>query len=355
MKVEGNLNSILSNYGFYVKLKSEDRRVGELDFRKNYMQSLIVEDFESVKKQINEVCFLEKRKNKEREDNLQLENQNSQSEIQTTKGIDVDENLEIGNVNLESQNELDLESDDLLEIGSEELETENSSSSSLEFLNAVREIQSKSKIKQSSEIEEVHGIFIDEWSPSNSENVISQEENTKGDTNEKGTDYKEHGVFIDDLEFNCSSSGHNSSSISDSTEKSIDDSELDNILEDLLNSTEDSETENKELDNILDGLLNDVEDSEDNETNDKELDDILDDLFTSVKDEPKTSNINTETIKQQKEEKQEVIVVPTNVRDFIKANQGSSMSYVLQYYSKKDISKAISLGRIYVKGGKLYI
>lgn len=340
MKVEGNLNSILSNYGFYVKLKSDDRRVGELDFRKNYMQSLIIEDFESVREQINKIDSLEKRKEKEKEKDLQLEKQNSEIEIQNNQGIESGEELENENIKLENQNEFDFNEGDLLEIESEELETENSSSSSLEFLNAVREIQNNSKHEKLNEIEEVHGIFIDEWKPiSNIEDNISNEDYAEEEISEeyyeeiseetatediyKESDiYVEHGVFIDELE-------------------------LVDFPKDFV------EKEIPDIDNDEEGIIN--LDSNEEFINDREIDNILDDLLNSIEDEPKNSAINTESVEQQKEEKQEVIVVPTNVRDFIKANQGSSMSYVLQYYSKKDISKAINLGRIYVKGGKLYI
>lgn len=47
--------------------------------------------------------------------------------------------------------------------------------------------------------------------------------------------------------------------------------------------------------------------------------------------------------------------VPSNVRAFIKQHPGSEMLYVLKFYSKKDVEKALKLGRIYKKGGKLFI
>lgn len=349
MKVEGNLKSILSNYGFYVKLKSEDRRVSELEFRKNYTQSLIIEDSESVNEQINKIGFLEKRKIKESNDDLQSEEQNVKLEIQNNQGIKSTESLETESKELENQNELSFESDNSLEIKSEELETENGSSSSLEFLNAVREIQNRSKTEKLNDTEEVHGIFIDEWQPDNLEYNVKQEDYTEECTEEckeDGTDedectieYKEHGVFIDDLKFVQPSSGYTEKNIPNSTEELVYDKELDDILDDLLNSV-DEESESSETDT--------------GEVGQQNLGDIVDDLSNNVEETEKGKIENKDT-GQQQEEKQEVIVVPTNIRDFIKANQGSSMSYVLQYYSKKDISKAINLGRIYVKGGKLYI
>lgn len=63
--------------------------------------------------------------------------------------------------------------------------------------------------------------------------------------------------------------------------------------------------------------------------------------------------VEPEAEKSSKQE--EIIVVPTNIRDFIKSNQGCSSDYVLKYYSKKDLSKAISMGKIYTKNGKLYV
>lgn len=47
--------------------------------------------------------------------------------------------------------------------------------------------------------------------------------------------------------------------------------------------------------------------------------------------------------------------LPRDVRDFLKLHPNSDMSYVLKFYSKKDIDKQIKLGRIFKRKGKLMI
>ena len=62
-----------------------------------------------------------------------------------------------------------------------------------------------------------------------------------------------------------------------------------------------------------------------------------------------------EEVEEEISEKEEVIVKPANIRDFIKQHPGSSIEYVMRYYSKKEIDKALALGKIYKKNGKLCI
>lgn len=62
-----------------------------------------------------------------------------------------------------------------------------------------------------------------------------------------------------------------------------------------------------------------------------------------------------EEVEEEASEKEEVIVKPINIRDFIKQHPGSSVEYVMRYYSKKEIDKALALGKIYKKNGKLCV
>lgn len=62
-----------------------------------------------------------------------------------------------------------------------------------------------------------------------------------------------------------------------------------------------------------------------------------------------------EEVEEEISEKDEVIIKPANIRDFIKQHPGSSIEYVMRYYSKKEIDKALALGKIYKKNGKLCI
>ena len=47
--------------------------------------------------------------------------------------------------------------------------------------------------------------------------------------------------------------------------------------------------------------------------------------------------------------------LPRDVRDFLKLHPNSDMSYVLKFYSKKEIDKQIRLGKIFTRKGKLMI
>lgn len=47
--------------------------------------------------------------------------------------------------------------------------------------------------------------------------------------------------------------------------------------------------------------------------------------------------------------------VPADIREFLRQHPCSPIDYVLKFYSKKEIDKAIALGRVYKKKGKLMI
>lgn len=47
--------------------------------------------------------------------------------------------------------------------------------------------------------------------------------------------------------------------------------------------------------------------------------------------------------------------IPKDLRDFIRQHPCSDVSYVMQFYSRKEIEKQIKLGRVYKKKGKLMI
>lgn len=92
-----------------------------------------------------------------------------------------------------------------------------------------------------------------------------------------------------------------------------------------------------------------------------------DDLFDNTYEEPDDIDWLNEGNKGTKEESlfdnsfveeskpEEKVEVPSDIRKFLREHPMSTIDYVLQYYSKKDVDKALALGRIYKRKGKLMI
>lgn len=352
MKVEGNIQSILSNYRFYLNLSNKEKKLGESEIKRSYIDGFIKEDLESVQNQINELRYLEEQNKQRNSINSKLENQNLNLEEQNINTSNLDDDIE----ELEIENSSILCSDLSVVVENTNLEEGNSSISPTGFLNAVKNAQ---KVKE----EEITDDEVDSILDDLLSDLLSEKEDTS-ETSDSG-DYVSHGVFIDELSFEDEM---NNSDFEESISKIIDEIESEYksedekvyvshgiyideyVYEDYESSTQEDEvsfeTENTFIEEYSDEMLLGEDTQEDRYVQEQDIQESED-----------TASVSEAKIQNQEEVKgsTEVIVVPTNIRDFIKANQGVDMSFVLQYYKKKEITKAINLGKIYVKGGRLYI
>lgn len=248
-----------------------------------------------------------------------------------------------------------------------------------------------------SESEEIHGTFIDdiieEVSEGYKEEIIEEVEsvsvsnsnNAKGflaAVNASKSETNEDIIINENLESNIEIHG---TFLEDIDTSIIEDENIEDNYEESSNIGYENEVEIKEVEEIeeveVHGIfLEDVEDvvesaeeilpfegndlsSEDDQATD-DLIDSSEDIFTYTGSEenyePVGNIVNfpdseSGEMPLEVSERDEPVVVPSTVREFLKKHPGSEVSYVEQYYSKKDISKELKLGKIYKKGNKLFI
>lgn len=246
-----------------------------------------------------------------------------------------------------------------------------------------------------------HGVYIDEV-----EIVDVSKKESKGVSSE-AENYKDHGVYLEDIVENTTE--EEVIKEEDSSEEYTDEEEnynsdehieelneikrdtvegsIDDLLDELFNeySNKDEDIENKVEEKQEENKRDDIEREERErrryeererrheererrryeererrykqgreDTRDWNQRDYIEERERRYQQEREnTQEESIEVVEPKKQE--EIIVVPTNIRDFIKSNQGCSSDYVLKYYSKKDLSKAITMGKIYTKNGKLYV
>lgn len=105
-----------------------------------------------------------------------------------------------------------------------------------------------------------------------------------------------------------------------------------------------------EIDDLFEGGFCGSEECQ--EQDNKDDIDWLDEGTDRVDDVQESLFDNSFVDDQKKEEKVEV---PSDIRKFLREHPMSTVDFVLQYYSKKEVDKALALGRIYKKKGKLMI
>ena len=97
-------------------------------------------------------------------------------------------------------------------------------------------------------------------------------------------------------------------------------------------------------------------------SNDKEQDDISS-FFGDLGEFDSSFNIEEKEVEEVKNEVsdvkrdivEEAIEVPKDLRDFVKMYHNCEMSFALKYFSKKEIDKQLSLGRIFKRKNRLLI
>lgn len=320
MKIEGSLNAAISNMKYYIKVSNDGKEVSFDSLYNTFFNQFAKDEVAQIKSQINENTILEEQCKMENCNISEIEDEGDDLEIENLLALLKSDKSEIENSNLENQTESSIEDD-------------NVSFKPSTFLNLVQGLANEEEIKEIKEIdnicyEEIHGIFIDEWIPDNK-------------------DYVTNGVFIDELEVLPKSNPINLEEIYKAKERKPINNESKISFKNTVPYGVFIDEWEKPIkdDNIQEDYIGDTEDckSSSSEENAEDKDFTFDEFTESISEDTDT------------EIKEEVVVIPTNIRDFIKAHQGSDISYVLQYYKKKDIDKAVSLGKIYKKFGKLYV
>lgn len=385
MKVNGVLDIVLTDFNYYLKIRKNSKTFPE-------QYKICMERFYSdeVSQLDNEIELLKKKKK-------YLEDENSRE-------INSEIISETENEKLEDENDLDSILDGLFGMssdkGTEEVEEEVSSGGNA-FLSAMQGIarrQEQEPIVE--EVEEVqdthddnkeyvshgiyidewvkkdyvsHGIYIDEWVNPNVNVNESYEDEVVEDTEyeENTEDFEE---VIEDYEDNEEEEEVEEGSTEDFEEviEEYEDEEEDYADEEVENEVEETSTgtnsalKDFDIDSILDDLLNEKSDNEDKNIEDVVKTEEVNFEQPSVQDKDNVVQGDSNVINIQdyvpkedtnildKPKEPEKIEVPANIRDFIKGHQGSTIDFVLQYYKKKDVDKALSLGKVYKKNGKLY-
>lgn len=389
MKVNGVLDIVLTDFNYYLKIRKNSKTFPE-------QYKICMERFYSdeVSQLDNEIELLKKKKK-------YLEDENS-------KKINSEITSETENEKLEDENDLDSILDGLFGMSSdkntEEIEEEVSSGGNA-FLSAMQGIARRQEQEPvvedvEEEVEEIqdtyddskeyvshgiyidewvkkdyvsHGIYIDEWVNQNANVDESYEDEIVGDNgyDENTEDFEDVIEEYEDNEEEEEVEEENTEDFEEVIEE-YEDNEEDYADEEVENEVEETSTgtnnalKDFDIDSILDDLLNEKLDNEDKNTEDEvRAEEVnfeqpsVQNKENGVQEDSNVINIQDYVPKEDisiidKPKEPEKIEVPANIRDFIKGHQGSTIDFVLQYYKKKDVDKALSLGKVYKKNGKLY-
>lgn len=255
----------------------------------------------------------------------------------------------------------------------ESLKIEETAIGSRGFLDAVKNIE---KEVSRDDVERInHGKYLEDYEEvEDSKDLEEVNENTYGVESviEESLERVDHGIYLEDYVFEDVEDDADN----DFVEVEEQTTDTNDYLEEEENVEEDIEDINDWMDSLF-GDCSDVkkeepkkeekiiEESVEDEgsrtewyNNSKGEKDVSSGTFVDSIQKPTQTNEMTfkvEEIEEEVSEKEEVIVKPANIRDFIKQHPGSSIEYVMRYYSKKEIDKALALGKIYKKNGKLCI
>lgn len=172
-----------------------------------------------------------------------------------------------------------------------------------------------------------HGVYLDEIEDVE-ENVVEEVEDIQVITPAEG--YVEHGVFLDEIV----EEEEEEETFEDSEEEDLWDSEAEE--DETFEKSEEFIEEDEEV----------FEESESEEFIEEEVD-LVDE---EIEQKQEQEQVHLEVSKVE-----EPMSIPSDIRVFLKQHPNSDISYVAQFYSKKEIDKQIKLGRIYKKRGKLLI
>ena len=318
MRVKGDILDVQSNLDFYLKIVSTGNIKSVEGLRNHFFNIFLKEEKEQNSTLLKEKNSLEIRKKEELQENSILDE---------------------GKENLEEENK-----DEILQ--------DNFKSNSISFLNAVSNI----KCEEYTE----HGIYLDDlWEEDAKEEVkdglVIEEE------------YVSHGIYLEDLPDEpegetVENEDYYNDWKSDEEEYNEDWDDYNNEL--FEGEEEEYEVEREEYEGTEEESLveeeYEVEREEYKDTGEEGLveeeflEESVDGIIEEVPEEgivvSKESDLDLEVSKEE-----DPINVPNDLREFLRQHPNSELSYVTQFYTKKEIEKQIKLGRVYKKRGKLFI
>lgn len=206
-----------------------------------------------------------------------------------------------------------------------------------------------------------HGIYLEDYvEEGSSEEKDTVEEVVEPASSEIDVEYIEHGIYLEDyveeevVEEDESSYG---------LEGEEDEIEIEDIEDLTVEESDESSDTVQDIGDWMDSVLSENQGKvlEEELVESKPEEELIEEPLNPKVKEPVVDNSELEMSFMQGEvddtvsEKEDIIVKPANIRDFIRQHPNSSVEFVMKYYSKKEIDKALKLAKIYKKNGKLCI
>lgn len=375
---------------FYLSVVSPSNIKSQEDYRKSLYREFIKSSLNQLTSNVGEggcesSCPLSS------EDTTDSESKNVGVEIQDDFDFELGTEIERENTNLENQNEYgagvpfdlneestDLENQNVVEgtfiddLNEESADLENQEVVEGVFIDGLNDetynLENEMDVVGSSVEYKPNGVFIEDVGDAYEEPIIPS-----------NVEYCENGVFIEDIELEeyaeeAATEGYSYTVEGDGEGVEYEDEsyEGDSGVE-YNEEPEDEgydgdsgieygeEPEDKGIEEIEYNDYGDsveyIEDSSEG-TEEVEYDDYDED-FGEVVEEPVHEDASPSherpVVESTVKQKDTAMEVPSDIRVFLKKNPNSDIDFVLKYYSKKDIEKALKLGRIYKKRGKLVV
>lgn len=303
--------------------------------------------------------------------------------IEETEDFEVEESVSSGKGFLEAvRSAVQVREEEPLEVEElEGFEVEEPTMGSKSFLDAVKSIESRV-----SEERVEHGRYLEDYvevEESEDDGFESVQPDVKDsiervDHGKYLEDYVEEEVeeeeepedsdFVEEVEVQPEGTNDYEEEEEENIEDAIED--ISDWMDSLFSSLKKDESVVEEKEEVVEESKKEVEVVEEKVEEPKgnrfEEDSILDknekngnsEIFTESIQQPTQStemSFKQEEVEEELSEKEEIIVKPANIRDFLRQHPNSSIEFVMKYYSKKEIDKALALGKIYKKKGKLMI
>lgn len=222
-----------------------------------------------------------------------------------------------------------------------------------------------------------HGIYLEDYVEDGSfekEDVV--EEIVELTYSEIDVEYVEHGIYLEDyveeevVEEDVVGEDESSYELEDEEDESsyeLEDEENEIEIEDIedliVEESDESSDTVQDIGDWMDSVLSENQGKvlEEELVESKPEEKLIEEPLKPKVKEPVVDNSELEMSFMQGEvddvvsEKEDIIVKPANIRDFIRQHPNSSVEFVMKYYSKKEIDKALKLAKIYKKNGKLCI
>lgn len=353
LRVKGNMDSLQSDINFYLRLVSASDIKSLSDYKKGVLYEFKKEDELKYTTYLSENSNLDKGKSIENSDIEELE---ETKEICTQDDSRLEDTKDYFDVSDESI---------------EETKEESENQKDLSYVEGLFEVENEDNSMYSE-----HGVYIEDILNEPTEEDTDEYIEDRGYVEEK--EYSEHGTYIEDLDDISFDIGKKEDLeeyashgvyIEDILNEPIDEEQEEDDVEDDYNeedyipdeddwdnSTEDEyvETESDSEEYNWDNNNEDENDYEEEvECDLEEYDEVIEEVTEEVTG--KSNEKSSESEVQDLSISNVIEDVPSDIRVFLKKYPNSEISFVLKYYSSKEVDKQLKLGRIFKRKGKLSI